>query len=195
VPDRVRSIAVEDEPRRQRRPQEKLARILASATTTFGEVGYARARIHDVCRSAGVSIGTFYDHFENKADLMLRVAEDATESIPLPEAATRSQLEDYVAALAAAPTAGISRAWIEAIGIEPGLRLANERIRGIFFGRYRRWVADSRVRRRVQPAVDDEVTARAVMTLLREATNGTYGPADVRVAEMARAIWFLVYAE
>jgi AcrR family transcriptional regulator len=191
----VQPMTVEDEPRRQRRPEEKLARILASATTVFGEEGYARARIHEICRSAGVSIGTFYDHFENKADLILRVAEDAAETIPISEAATLGQLQDYVAALAAAPTAGISRAWLEAIQIEPSLRLASERIRGIFFARYTQWVADARARRRVQSTVSNEVTARAVMTMIREATSGTYAPTDVRVAEMARAIWFLVVAE
>jgi AcrR family transcriptional regulator len=191
----VRSITVEDQPGRQRRPQEKLARILASATTIFGQEGYARARIHDVCRAAGVSIGTFYDHFENKADLILRIAEDASESIPMPEAATLPQLEEHISALAAAPTAGISRAWSEAIRIEPTLQPANERIRGVFFARYTRWVADARAIRRVRSAVDDGVTARAVMALIREATSGTYRPTELRVAEMARTIWFLLYAE
>ena len=193
--DRNRRIALEDQPRRQRRPQEKLARILASATTTFGAEGYARARIHSVCRSAGVSIGTFYDHFENKAELMLQVAELASESLPMPDAATLPQLEQSIAALAASPTAGISRAWLEAIQIEPGLFAASERLRGVFFGRYTQWVADARAHRRIRSALNDEVTARTVLSLLREAVSGAYGPTGQRVSDMARAIWFVLYAE
>jgi AcrR family transcriptional regulator len=191
----VQSITAEDQPRRQRRPQEKLARILASATTTFGEEGYARARIHSVCRAAGVSIGTFYDHFENKADLMLQVAEQASDSLPMPDAATLPQLEQSIAALATAPTAGIGRAWLEAIQIEPGLLAAAERLRAVFFTRYTQWVADARANRRIQSTLSDEVTARTVLSLLREAVAGSYGPTDIRASEMARAIWFVLYAE
>ena len=184
-----------DQPRRQRRPEDKLARILASATTVFGEDGYARARIHDVCRAAGVSIGTFYDHFENKAELMLRIAEDSTDVIPMPKVETLESLENSIAAMAAAPTAGIARAWIEAIRVEPDLRVANERIRAIFFARYTRWVAEARARRNVRSPLADEVTAQAVMALIKEATSGNYATTDVRVTEMSRAIWTLVTAE
>lgn len=191
----MHSITAEEAPRRQRRPQEKLARILASATTTFGEEGYARARIHAVCRAAGVSIGTFYDHFDNKADLLLQVAEQASESVPMADAATLPQLEESVARLATAPTAGIARAWIEAIHIEPGLYAANERFRGIFFDRYKAWVVDARARRRAGMILDDESTTRAVLALLREAVTGTYGPPAVRASEMARAIWFVLHGE
>jgi AcrR family transcriptional regulator len=191
----MESITAEEPPRRQRRPQEKLARILASATTIFGEEGYARARIHSVCRAAGVSIGTFYDHFENKADLLLQVAEQASETLPMPDPATLPQLEQSIAALTAAPSAGVSRAWLEAIRIEPGLFAASERLRGVFFGRYTQWVAEARARRRIRSALDDEVTARTVLSLLREAVTGAYGPTDQRVSDMARAIWFVLYAE
>jgi AcrR family transcriptional regulator len=142
-----------------------------------------------------VSIGTFYDHFDNKADLMLQVAELASESVPLPYAATLPQLEQHIAELAAAPTAGVARAWIEAIQIEPSLHIANERLRGMFFARYTQWVADSRARRQVRSTLGDEPTARTVMALLKEAVIGTYGPTELRVSEMAKAIWFVLYAE
>jgi AcrR family transcriptional regulator len=192
---RGRSVAIEDQPRRQRRPHEKLERLITSATKVFGDEGYAHARIQAVCRAAGVSVGTFYDHFENKADLMLRVAERASETLPLPEATSLRQLEDHVAALAAAPTAGISRAWLEAIHIEPGLRSANERFHKLFVGRYTKWVVDARARRRVRSALDDDATARIVLALLKEAVSGTSEPLGARMTAMTRAIWFVLYAE
>jgi hypothetical protein len=43
--------------------------------------------------------------------------------------------------------------------------------------------------------MSEEITARVVMALIKEATSGMYGPTDVRVADMAKAIWFLLYAE
>jgi AcrR family transcriptional regulator len=190
-----RPVALEDQPRRQRRPHEKLERLIASATKVFGSEGYARARIQAVCLDAGVSIGTFYDHFENKAELMLRVAEESIDRLPPLEALTLRQLEDHLTALAAAPTAGVARAWLEAIHVEPELSVANTRMRGTFFARYLRWVGDARARRQVPATLDDEATARAVMALLKEAVIGTYEPSGVRVREMARSIWFLLYAE
>jgi len=192
---RGRAIALEDAPRRQRQPQEKLARLIASATTIFGNQGYARARVQDVCSSAGVSVGTFYDHFENKADLMLHVAEQAAENLPFPPVAGPPELERHIASLETAPTAGVARAWSEAIRTEPALRQANARMRGITHARYAQWVRDARGRRRSHPVLDDELTASAVMALLREAVTGTYEPPADRVRDMAKAIWFLLYAE
>lgn len=192
---RGRAIAVEDTPRRQRQPQEKLARLIASATTIFGSQGYARARIQDVCSSAGVSVGTFYDHFENKADLMLHVAEQAAESLPLPPVGGLPELEHHIASLETAPTAGVARAWSEAIRTEPALRQANARMRSITHARYAQWVRDARGRRRVRPVLDDGLTASAAMALLREAVTGTYEPSADRVRDMARAIWFLLFGE
>src|SRR5258705_6789762 len=155
---RVRAIALEDAPRRHRQPQEKLARLITSATTIFGAEGYAHARVQDVCTAAGVSVGTFYDHFENKADLMLHVAEQAIEALTLPPTAGLPALEQHVAALETAPTAGVARAWSEAIRADPALRQANTRMRGITHARYTQWVRDARRRRRAQPVLDDGLT-------------------------------------
>jgi len=192
---RGRAMTLEDAPRRQRQPQEKLARLIASATTIFGAEGYAHARVQDVCTAAGVSVGTFYDHFENKADLMLHVAEQAIEALSFPPTAGLPELEQHVAWLETAPTAGVARAWSEAIRVDPALRQANARMRGITHARYTQWVRDARGRRRAHPALDNELTASAVIALLREAVTGTYQPSADRVRDMARAIWFLVYAE
>jgi AcrR family transcriptional regulator len=163
----------------------------------FEAEGYAAARIQAVCRAAGVSVGTFYDHFDNKADLMLRVVEQTSVDLPLPQAATLGQLESYVAAMVATPTAGVGRAWQEAIRIEPVLRSANEGFRRNYLARYTQWVADARAKRRVDAAIDDAATARGVLALLKEAVVG-YEPAKAsgdRVAQLVRAIWFLLYAE
>jgi AcrR family transcriptional regulator len=59
--------------RKQARPQE----ILAAALASFGERGFAATRLDDVARSAGVTKGTLYLYFPNKAELFKAVVTQA----------------------------------------------------------------------------------------------------------------------
>src|SRR6185312_10207179 len=56
-------------PRWQRRPEARPDEILDAALTVFGESGFARAKIDDVARLAGVSKGTVYLYFDSKESL------------------------------------------------------------------------------------------------------------------------------
>ena len=56
-------------PRWQRRPEARPEEILDAALTVFGESGFARAKIEDVARLAGVSKGTVYLYFDSKEAL------------------------------------------------------------------------------------------------------------------------------
>ena len=56
-------------PRWQRRPEERPEEILTAAATVFGERGFARARLEDVAKRAGVSKGTLYLYFDSKESL------------------------------------------------------------------------------------------------------------------------------
>lgn len=56
-------------PRWQRRPEARPDEILEAAFTVFGESGFARAKIEDVARRAGVSKGTVYCYFDSKESL------------------------------------------------------------------------------------------------------------------------------
>ena len=56
-------------PRWQRRPEARPEEILAAALEVFGEQGFARARLEDVARRAGVSKGTLYLYFQSKEEL------------------------------------------------------------------------------------------------------------------------------
>jgi AcrR family transcriptional regulator len=49
-----------------RNPDETRARILAAAQQAFGELGYDRASVAEVCARAHVTKGAFYHHFESK---------------------------------------------------------------------------------------------------------------------------------
>ena len=56
-------------PRWQRRPEARPEEILDAAQTVFGECGFARTKIDDVARLAGVSKGTVYLYFDSKEAL------------------------------------------------------------------------------------------------------------------------------
>jgi len=56
-------------PRWQRRPEARPDEILDAALAVFGETGFARAKIDDVARLAGVSKGTVYLYYDSKEAL------------------------------------------------------------------------------------------------------------------------------
>jgi AcrR family transcriptional regulator len=63
------NFASPSSPRWQRRPDARPDEILEAAFTVFGEAGFARAKIEDVARLAGVSKGTVYCYFDSKESL------------------------------------------------------------------------------------------------------------------------------
>ncbi|MGE0440023.1 MAG: TetR/AcrR family transcriptional regulator [Gemmatimonadales bacterium] len=56
-------------PRWQRRPEARADELVEAAVEVFGEMGFARAKLEDVARRAGVSKGTIYLYFESKEAL------------------------------------------------------------------------------------------------------------------------------
>jgi AcrR family transcriptional regulator len=56
-------------PRWQRRPEARPDEIIDAALAVFGESGFARAKLDDVARHAGVSKGTLYLYFDSKESL------------------------------------------------------------------------------------------------------------------------------
>ena len=56
-------------PRWHRRPDARPEEILDAALAVFGEAGFARAKLDDVARQAGVSKGTLYLYFDSKESL------------------------------------------------------------------------------------------------------------------------------
>ncbi len=50
---------------------QKVTRILATATTAFGQQGFAKTKTDDIAATAGVSKGLIFHYFGNKQDLYL----------------------------------------------------------------------------------------------------------------------------
>jgi len=96
---------VQSRPRRwQRRPAARPEEILDAALAVFGESGFARAKIDDVAKLAGVSKGTVYLYFESKealfremvrAKIVASLAEAETQ-VRTHEGSARELLTDLV---------------------------------------------------------------------------------------------------
>lgn len=55
--------------------------MLEAAATLFHEVGYDAARIEDIAERAGVSVGTFYNYFEAKGDILVATVAMEVEEV------------------------------------------------------------------------------------------------------------------
>lgn len=65
------------EPKWQRRADDRPREICAAALDVFAEKGFAAAKLEDIARRAGVSKGTLYLYFADKAELFRAVVRDA----------------------------------------------------------------------------------------------------------------------
>lgn len=55
--------------------------ILEAAAAVFGETGYHAANVADIIARAGVARGTFYQHFENKREVLDELLDDLLERL------------------------------------------------------------------------------------------------------------------
>jgi AcrR family transcriptional regulator len=180
--------------RRHQQPEERLRRLLAAATEAFARDGYTRTRVQEICRGAGVSVGTFYQHFENKTELLAYLVELAAEEVPVPDTSSRSAFEAQLTAFVRSPQAGIWRAWREALLAEPGLRETGARIRAAQAAELERLIHDARVKRGIEaPPTDDRTAAWLTLAAVRELiTVESDGPV-IHATSVMCALWHLLF--
>jgi len=66
---------------RQKQKADRAGRILQAATGLFRQGGYAAARIEDIAAAAEVSVGTFYNYFDTKGDVLLAIVTLEVEEV------------------------------------------------------------------------------------------------------------------
>lgn len=66
---------------RARQKADRNRRILDAASALFREVGYDSARIEDIAERAEVSVGTFYNYYENKGDILVATVSMEVEEV------------------------------------------------------------------------------------------------------------------
>jgi AcrR family transcriptional regulator len=76
-------LADEDLPRQpqQQRSLAKRARLKAAGLALFGEKGYESTSIEDIARRAKLAVGTFYQHFRSKRQLLLALMDELLEKL------------------------------------------------------------------------------------------------------------------
>lgn len=66
---------------RARQKASRNRRILQAAADLFRSTGYAAARIEDIAAAAEVSVGTLYNYFETKGELLLAIVTLEVEEV------------------------------------------------------------------------------------------------------------------
>ena len=61
--------------------ESRKGEIINAAIEVFSQKGYHCAKVSDITQKAGISIGTFYIHFQNKRDLFIEVVEEVFRHI------------------------------------------------------------------------------------------------------------------
>jgi AcrR family transcriptional regulator len=85
---------------RERQKADRERRILEAAASLFREVGYDAARIEDIAERAEVSVGTFYNYYQNKGDILLAtVGMEVEEVLAAGEGIVADPPADVVVAL------------------------------------------------------------------------------------------------
>ncbi|TGD65243.1 TetR/AcrR family transcriptional regulator [Tabrizicola sp. WMC-M-20] len=66
---------------RARHKADRTRRMQEAAARLFREVGYGAARMEDIAAAADVSVGTLYNYFETKGDLLLAIVSMEVEEV------------------------------------------------------------------------------------------------------------------
>lgn len=113
----------------QKRSLAKRARLKAAGLARFGEKGYEGTSVGDIARHARLAVGTFYQHFRSKRQLLLVLMDDLLEGLsrldlrPEGIADVRSALREMLARAFSTDLhyLGAYRAWQEAVLTDPDL--------------------------------------------------------------------------
>ena len=153
----------EDLPRapQQKRSQKKRVQLMAAAIALFGERGYGATSVDEIAQRAKLAIGTFYQHFRSKRQLLLALMDELLEKLAevnLRLKATGDARAAVHAVLAQAFSRDLSylgalRAWQEAALSDRGLAQKQGQIHEWTTARPRRcprasWI-DGSIRRRI----------------------------------------------
>jgi AcrR family transcriptional regulator len=114
---------------RQKRSLEKRARLKAAGLALFGEKGYESTSIDEIARRAKLAVGTFYQHFRSKRQLLLALMDELLEKLsqldfrPTGVADVRAVVRELLSRAFSHDLRylGAYRAWQEAVLSDPDL--------------------------------------------------------------------------
>jgi AcrR family transcriptional regulator len=159
---------------RTRRGQATRERLLTAARQVFAEVGWARARVEDVCQVAGTGHGTFYQYFPNRTALLVAlVSQHAGELNALAEAPwtsgdveadVRRVIDGFVAV--SEQDRDVRAAWAAAAVDEPALAALFGEVRRQFVARVHANLAAAVADGRARADLDLDVAAAGLTAMV-----------------------------
>ena len=170
--------AREDLPRvpQQARSREKRDEILKAAVSLFVERGYAGTTSDDIAAAAGVSVGTFYNYFRNKRQVLVMLVierlEDIFGNLQLARLDFslghhhRAVVRDAIAAALGGSQQGLRRVWMELMSLEPELVPYQQIIRRYVLTELEASLRAARDKHKTWPDLDVEATSLALFSLL-----------------------------
>jgi AcrR family transcriptional regulator len=138
APARPNLLRGEDLPSapKQQRSLQKRDRLKAASLALFGGQGYDRTSVEEIAARAHLAVGTFYQHFRSKRQLLLALMDDLLERLsqldlrPKGAADMRSALRSFLSRAFSTDLEflGVYRAWREAVLSDRDLARRNARI-------------------------------------------------------------------
>jgi len=148
--------------------------LLAAAYQQLVERGYSATAVEHVHEAAGVSLGTFYQYFRDKADVMRTlVGEAITASAPTMfrpldlmdgHDSVRNVIEGFVRSYAA--TAPFQRLWEEATHVDDDLAALRRDVSRLLDAAVRDAIIDAQKAGVVDPNLDAERSSRALSAMV-----------------------------
>lgn len=150
------------------------AALLTAAYETFTARGYRNTSVQDIHEAAGVSLGTFYQYFRDKAEIMSTLVAEAVigssdsmfPSLDVTEgsAGPRRVVEGFVRNYAA--SADFVRVWEEVTQIEPSVADFRRRVSRILDAGVRDAIVAGQRAGTVDPALEPLPTASALAAMV-----------------------------
>jgi AcrR family transcriptional regulator len=162
--------------------QRTRAAILEAAAAEFAANGYQRTTVGDVATAAGVSLGTVYQYFRDRTDLVAALVQRVvSEMLAKTEASWRPAegiegvyrlILNFVSAYAdAAPMAGV---WEEVAHLEPNLAALRRSLGRAFTESVEREYRGAAEMSLVDPDLDPALVARALTGMVDRYCYVTY---------------------
>lgn len=160
----------------QARSREKRDEILKAGVRLFVERGYDATTSDDIAAAAGVSVGTFYNYFRNKKQVLITLALEQAEgtigiirlaALDFSQGNHREVIRQAIAAtFGDREQAGLRRVWKEMIAHDPELegfrQLVRRQVLGELEAQMRQEVTDNYL----HPGLDIEAVALIIFTLI-----------------------------
>ncbi|MGH2516945.1 MAG: TetR/AcrR family transcriptional regulator, partial [Ktedonobacterales bacterium] len=163
----------------QARSREKREEILKAAAAMFSERGYGGTTSDDIAEAAGVSVGTFYNYFRNKRQLLVTLVieriEDIFSNLQLAQmdfaaGGDRETIRRAIAAALGGTQSALRRVWLELMSHDPELIPYQQIIRRHTLNKVEENLRQAVARGETWPNLDVEATALAIFNLLDATT-------------------------